>query len=287
MIYSVIVCYEPTEDIFVLISSLIKQNVYPIIIDNSENNYLDFDTINCVYKRLGENVGIAQAQNIGIDLALAQGAEAIVFFDQDSTISDDLISRLYDPIKLCKTVISVPIYRNLDGNFFYQIVKCNRLGWRKKIIPHTEMSNFHTNIAISSGSMIKSELFNIVGKMDTDLFIDHVDTEWFLRASDKGYNALVITNAVMNHTIGDNLLNLRFMKIPIHSPARRYYRVRNSFKLLTYAHVPKLLAIRESVFSIIHQILIVIYCPNKSDYMKFFFKAVKDFLKGNVGKIDS
>ena len=287
MIYSVIVCYEPTEDIFVLISSLIKQNVYPIIIDNSENNYLDFDTINCVYKRLGENVGIAQAQNIGIDLALAQGADAIVFFDQDSTISDDLICRLYEPIKLREAVISVPIYRNPSGNFFYQIVKCNRLGWRRKIIPHTEMSNFHTNIAISSGSMIKSELFNIVGKMDTDLFIDHVDTEWFLRASNKGYNALVITNAVMNHTIGDNLLNLRFMKIPIHSPARRYYRVRNSFKLLTYAHVPKLLALRESVFSIIHQILIVIYCPNKSDYMKFFFKAIKDFLKGNMGKIDS
>lgn len=287
MIYSVIVCYEPTEDIFVLISSLIKQNVYPIIIDNSENNYLDFDTINCVYKRLGENVGIAQAQNIGIDLALAQGADAIVFFDQDSTISDDLICCLYEPIKLREAVISVPIYRNPSGNFFYQIVKCNRLGWRRKIIPHTEMSNFHTNIAISSGSMIKSELFNIVGKMDTDLFIDHVDTEWFLRASDKGYNALVITNAVMNHTIGDNLLNLRFMKIPIHSPARRYYRVRNSFKLLTYAHVPKLLAIRESVFSIIHQILIVIYCPNKLDYMKFFFKAIKDFLKGNMGKIDS
>ncbi len=287
MIYSVIVCYEPTEDIFVLISSLIKQNVYPIIIDNSENNYLDFDTINCVYKRLGENVGIAQAQNIGIDLALAQGADAIVFFDQDSTISDDLICCLYEPIKLREAVISVPIYRNPSGNFFYQIVKCNRLGWRRKIIPHTEMSNFHTNIAISSGSMIKSELFNIVGKMDTDLFIDHVDTEWFLRASNKGYNALVITNAVMNHTIGDNLLNLRFMKIPIHSPARRYYRVRNSFKLLTYAHVPKLLALRESVFSIIHQILIVIYCPNKSDYMKFFFKAIKDFLKGNMGKIDS
>ena len=287
MIYSVIVCYEPTEDIFVLISSLIKQNVYPIIIDNSENNYLDFDTINCVYKRLGENVGIAQAQNIGIDLALAQGADAIVFFDQDSTISDDLICCLYEPIKLREAVISVPIYRNPSGNFFYQIVKCNRLGWRRKIIPHTEMSNFHTNIAISSGSMIKSELFNIVGKMDTDLFIDHVDTEWFLRASNKGYNALVITNAVMNHTIGDNLLNLRFMKIPIHSPARRYYRVRNSFKLLTYAHVPKLLAIRESVFSIIHQILIVIYCPNKLDYMKFFFKAIKDFLKGNMGKIDS
>ena len=229
MIYSVIVCYEPTKDIFVLISSLIKQNVYPIIIDNSENNYLDFDGINCVYKKLGDNVGIAKAQNIGIDLALAQGAEAIVFFDQDSMISDDLIYRLYEPIKLHKTVISVPIYRNSGGNFFYQIVQCNRLGWRRKIIPHTEMPNFHTNIAISSGSMVKSELFDIVGKMDTDLFIDHVDTEWFLRASDKGYNALVITNAVMNHTIGDNLLNLSFMRIFIHSPTRRYkadiYRV--------------------------------------------------------------
>ncbi|MGV3225620.1 rhamnosyltransferase [[Pasteurella] aerogenes] len=285
MIYSVIVCYEPTKSIFVLISSLIKQNIYPIIIDNSEKSFLDFTNINCIYKKLGKNVGIAEAQNIGIDLALSQGAKTIIFFDQDSVINKDLIEKLYQPILDNHTYISAPIYHNPNGNFFYQIIKCNQWGIRKKIIPYPEMPNFTTNIAISSGSMVKSEIFGIVGKMDSSLFIDHVDTEWFLRASHKGYSTLIVTNAIMEHTIGDNFIDLKWIKIPVHSPLRRYYRVRNNFLLLRYKHFPKLLAFREIFFSFIHQFAIFLFSKKKKEYFTYFIKAVYDGLRNVKGKL--
>lgn len=284
-ICSVIVCYEPTKKIFFLINSLIKQNVYPIIIDNSERIFLDFTGSGYVYKKLGKNVGIADAQNIGIDLALALNAKAIVFFDQDSIIPDNLIQFLYRPIESGYTSISVPIYKNISGNFFYQIIKCNKIGFRTRIIPHMEMGNFTTNIAISSGSMVNSKVFNIVGKMDGSLFIDHVDTEWFLRANDKGFVTLVVTQAVMEHTIGDQFINLKSIKIPVHSPLRRYYRVRNNFLLLRYKHLPKILAIREIIFSFLHQFIILLYCKNRMEYLKYFFKAIKDGIYNKKGKI--
>lgn len=285
MIYSVIVCYEPTKSIFVLISSLIKQNIYPIIIDNSEKSFLDFTNINCIYKKLGKNVGIAEAQNIGIDLALSQGAKTIIFFDQDSVINKDLIEKLYQPILDNHTYISAPIYHNPNGNFFYQIIKCNQWGIRKKIIPYPEMPNFTTNIAISSGSMVKSEIFGIVGKMDSSLFIDHVDTEWFLRASHKGYSTLIVTNAIMEHTIGDNFIDLKWIKIPVHSPLRRYYRVRNNFLLLRYKHFPKLLAFREIFFSFLHQLIILLFSKKKKEYVRYFIKAISDGIMNMKGKI--
>lgn len=284
-IFSVIVCYEPTENIFTLVETLIQQNVYPIIIDNSENKFLHFDNNGYLYRKLGKNIGIAEAQNIGIDLALAQRAEAIVFFDQDSVIDKDLIKKLYQPILDNHAYISAPIYHNKNGNFFYQIIKCNKWGIRKKIIPSSEMPNFTTNIAISSGSMIKSELFDIVGKMDASLFIDHVDTEWFLRASHKGYSTLIVTNAIMEHTIGDNFIDLKWIKIPVHSPLRRYYRVRNNFLLLRYKHFPKLLAFREIFFSFIHQFVILLFSKKKKGYFTYFIKAVCDGLRNVKGKL--
>lgn len=284
-IYAVIVCYEPSENVYHLLESLAQQDVQPIVIDNSEKIFLSFDKLNCYYKKLGKNVGIAEAQNIGIDLALSKGAEAIVFFDQDSVINNTLIQRLYQPILDNQTYISAPIYQNIAGNFFYQIVRCNRWGWRSKITPNPNMPYFNTNIAISSGSMVKSEVFKHIGKMDSSLFIDHVDTEWFLRADNNGYSTLIVTNAVMEHTIGDNFINLKWIKVPVHSPLRRYYRVRNNFLLLRYKHFPKLLAFREICFSFLHQFIIVFYMKNKKQYLKYFIKAIVDGITNKKGKI--
>lgn len=282
---AVIVCYEPQSLIFELISALKLQNVLPIVIDNSEKDFLDFSQVDCIYHKIGRNLGIAQAQNIGIDVALSYRADAIIFFDQDSSISNRLIASLYYPIRKNKTAISVPIYCNAEQGFFYQIVRANQYGFRQKIIPNAEMSNFKTNIAISSGSMIRADLFERVGRMDEKLFIDHVDTEWFLRAASKGFEALVVTNAVMKHSIGDKVIHFFGIKVPVHSPLRRYYRVRNSFKLMGYGHVPKLLALREITFSFIHHIIILFSCPNKYSYHLFFCKAIKDVLLGKNGKI--
>ncbi|AUI67107.1 MULTISPECIES: glycosyltransferase family 2 protein [Glaesserella] len=285
-IYAIIVCYHPTDNIYQLLNSLIQQDVYPIVIDNSEEKFLNFDKKGYLYRKLGKNVGIAEAQNIGIDLALEQGAKVIVFFDQDSVVSNDLISRLYKPILENKTDISAPIYKNIAGNFYYQIIKCNKWGLRTKIIPSPNMPNFTTNIAISSGSMIRCELFNIIGKMDHSLFIDHVDTEWFLRAFHKGYSTLIVTNAVMKHRIGDDVVDLKWFKVPIHSPLRRYYRIRNNFLLLRYNHFPKLLAFREIFFSFLHQFIIILFSPGKRwNYIKNLFKAVFDGIVNKKGKI--
>ena len=109
MIYAVIVCYEPSINIISLINSLIAQGVYPIVIDNSEKYYIDISVNKCIYHKIGENIGIAAAQNMGISIALSNGAKAIVFFDQDSVVSDDLINIIYSPIlegksKICSNL---------------------------------------------------------------------------------------------------------------------------------------------------------------------------------------
>lgn len=281
-IFAVIVCYEPDRNIYKLITDLNDQSVLPVIVDNSEKNRLVLSA-NCKYKyiALKQNIGIAAAQNIGIEYCIKNGANVVVFFDQDSKISSSLIEKLYIPIMERRTNISVPIYRDERKGFFYKIVNINKFGIRKVIIPNDNMPYFVINNAISSGTMMHIDTIKKVGCMDSTLFIDYVDTEWFLRASFYGETALVITDAIMEHTIGDKIIDLKLCKIPVHSPLRRYYRVRNSIKLLKYKHIPKLLALREIIFSIVHHCIILICCKHQKEYVYYFYKA---FLHGLIGR---
>ena len=60
------------------------------------NNKLNMDFINLEKnlksKFLNKNIGIAAAQNVGIELAFKSKASRIIFFDQDSNPEPNMIS---------------------------------------------------------------------------------------------------------------------------------------------------------------------------------------------------
>lgn len=167
--------------------------------------------------------------------------------------------------------------------FEYSIVDINKSGKRKKIIPSQIDGDFYTSVAISSGTLSHISVFDKVGVMDENLFIDYVDTEWCLRCFQAGLKIRIIVNAHMYHSIGDNTIEIWRFKIPIHSPQRRYYRIRNSIKLLKYHHVPKRLAYREILFSFIHQLILIIINPKRLEYSYYFIRGLIDGVKGKNG----
>jgi len=89
--------------------------------------------------------------------------------------------------------------------------------------------------------MISVQTLSDVGKMDASLFIDHVDTEWFLRARSKGYTAYGVCNAIMSHKLGEGSFRIwigRWRGLPRHTPIRYYYIVRNSILLYKRRYAP-------------------------------------------------
>jgi rhamnosyltransferase len=77
--------------------------------------------------------------------------------------------------------------------------------------------------------------------MNESLFIDDVDTEWCLRARSLGYTVIGACGALMNHTLGARTIRVRLNRqhdVPVHSPGRLYYMVRNHFLLMRMPHVP-------------------------------------------------
>ena len=79
--------------------------------------------------------------------------------------------------------------------------------------------------------------------MDEQLFIDHIDTEWFLRAHAKGYTAYGVCDAWMAHGLGERTRKVRGLfrerNVPQHKPFRYYYIFRNSVLLYRRRYVSK------------------------------------------------
>ncbi len=285
MIYAVIVTFNPNVSVLTaLLSALITNGVVPVVIDNASIEPLNLHShLNVI--RLESNFGIAKAQNVGIDFAVSKHARAIIFFDQDSSISDnEFIQRLYAPILQGKSKITAPVFSDLQRGFTYPIVEIKESGFRVKHYPQPHSSEFFVNNVISSGTMVDVAALKEIGSMAEHLFIDYVDTEWCLRANSKGFNILIVPQAVMTHSIGDKTLKIAKYYVPKHSPTRRYYRIRNSFYLYKLSYVPKIMAVREISFSVIHQLILIAFSTGERyAYLKSLLRGLSDGFKGKFG----
>lgn len=287
-IYAVIVTYEP--DVNSLINAIKKINEQCsgiIVVDNGSSN-LDLllnetklKDVSVDILSLNENLGIATAQNRGIEKAIKCGANYIIFFDQDSDTPlgfvDSLVAEYKKLLLTNNDVAAVgPIFKDSRFGFYYPLIKLNKFGVRKRIVPSEEDDNIELSFIISSGMLTSVSMIENIGMMKDEFFIDYVDTEWCLRAVAKGYKFYAIPKACMNHAIGDNNIKFLCWKLPVHSPFRRYYRMRNMFYLFKLPYVPLLLKLREFITNNIHQLIITIESNNKKAYFKSWFRALVD-----------
>ena len=61
---------------------------------------------------------------------------------------------------------------------------------------------------ISSGCLIPLSAIDTIGEMDEELFIDHVDTDWFLRAKSLAHESLALKSIQYS-----NILLIQFSAI--------------------------------------------------------------------------
>ncbi len=286
VIHAIIITYNPDRDnVISLAAALEKQVNHTWIIDNGSSIDIsqNFELIsNASFVRLNENVGIAKAQNIAIEYGEKKGAEFFVFFDQDSVIGNDFVYGLYSSyahLNQSRKIAAVgPVFEDSRFKFMYPQIKLNSIGIRKRIVPKHNTGPLALSFIISSGMLTSVAVLNDIGNMNEDLFIDYVDTEWCLRAIKCGYEIFADTGVCMQHSIGDNNIKFLVWKLPVHSPMRRYYRMRNMYYLFKMKHVPFIMKAREFITNTIHQFLITLASKQKFSYFKFWIKSQRDGL---------
>lgn len=217
----VVVWFHPGEQQAAFIREYASAVRRVYIVDNSEsdNSALAESVANTVYLPNGGNKGIATALNAGYERAIADGAEWIVSFDQDSRMSASLLTeylRVCDacPVKDVGVYAPYPDYGNdaPDPHVIYE----------------------KRNTVITSGMLMPKETFLLTGRFRDEFFIDLVDDDYCLRVKRQGKDIVLVHTIVMKHRLGNGFVTTPFLhhRFIEHNALRHYYIVRNTMALI-------------------------------------------------------
>ncbi|WP_297900657.1 glycosyltransferase family 2 protein [uncultured Parabacteroides sp.] len=298
MIYSIIVTYNPDlkllEKQFHALCLQVDALVY---IDNGSRNLSDIkrfiekvkkvqDIIIVVYNK--KNIGLGAAQNQGIDIAMANGIDHVVFFDQDSTPEQGFISKMLKvETKLLsqgKRVGVVAPTAIEEGSGKICGVTLHERWCKRQVFP--QEGEFSVLWVMASGSLFRTEVFHTIGKMNPHFFVDMIDTEWGYRAKAKGYEVFVTAGARLFHNVGDSSKNIGGRTMHIHHPYRLYYHARNNivqlynpvYKRYRFRVITKTFA-RVLVRIGLHVILV----KNGMEYLKYGIQGIVDGFMRKLG----
>ncbi|HEX3663571.1 MAG TPA: glycosyltransferase family 2 protein [Acidobacteriaceae bacterium] len=240
------------------------------------------------YIPLSYNGGIGAAQNEGIRRAMDLGCSHVLLLDQDSAPAAGMIARLLSAeselLEKGEKVAAIgPVF--IDGktnerscSIAYAPFSVRRI----PLHPHSPRPVETANL-IASGSLIRTSILQTVGTMRGDLFIDFVDTEWGLRARNRGYRCYCVPDAEMAHSTGDRAVRFFGKNLYTHSDLRNYYRIRNAIYLL---RTPSMgwgwrtyMAIRIPFYVLLFPSL----SAKKVRNIRAMFRAVLDGIRGRLG----
>jgi rhamnosyltransferase len=237
--YAVVVTYKP--DILILekcIHSLVNQLNKITIVDNTPNGnnslerFKNFPNVEIIY--LGDNYGIAYAQNVGIKKALEEKADFILLSDQDTIYPLDYVEKMLECFKEDKVAAAGPLFIDAHTGKVQFFVKKGLIGF-KKIYPKT--GKHEVLQLIASGTIINAKSIQEIELMKEELFIDWVDMEWCWRAVKKGYKIIGNADVVIKHFHGEKSKKFLTKNITLKSCIRNYYTIRNGIYLALHSNV--------------------------------------------------
>jgi rhamnosyltransferase len=297
MIAAIVVLYYPDRLTTArLLSSLEGQVDTVIAVDNtpgiSETMPLLFQEY-CgpvEYIPLGSNNGIAEAQNIGIMESIRAGFTHVLLLDQDSNPSVGMVRRLLDAERMLQSkgeMVAVVAPQIIDEKtgvrpsaVAYKWFRACEIYSKPGAVDPIRSENL-----ICSGSLIQTRVFNDIGLMRSDMFIDGVDTEWMLRSQNAGYSSYCIPDAVMIHNLGDGAILILNKKLYVYSSVRNYYRVRNEVYLAglkTMGWQWRAYALSLIPF---HVIMYAAIANNRCEAIRLIIKGIVDGVFGRLGPL--
>ncbi|MDE2421447.1 MAG: glycosyltransferase family 2 protein [Gammaproteobacteria bacterium] len=296
---AIVVLYFPNQSLLKrLLQSLVHEVDQIFVIDNTPSIAVDrlthawfaAENFNVMYQSLGNNLGIAQAQNIGIKQAISNHCDHVVFFDQDSAIPPNMIQELlrYEKLLLDQSIkvgAIGPLFLDEKTGEYSKAIRHGRLLVNKINVDPNDNEPVLADYLISSGSLIRVETLKATGFMREELFIDWVDIEWGLRANKLGYSHFIIPRAIMRHSIGDDFVTLGHKKINLHNDIRNYYIVRNACYLLLDPHVDKRWRVNIAFKIPLYIIFYSLTSKSKVNSFIQLLRACSDAMKGNLGKV--
>jgi rhamnosyltransferase len=242
---------------------------------------------------LGRNAGVAAGQNMGIRLALERGFGFILLFDHDSLPAPDMALRLLAAFgelssQGARVAAVGPRYLHRDDGAESYFVQLGLLRFRRVHCAGASR-RIRATFLISSGCLFHSQALREVGLMREELFIDHVDTEWCLRAAEAGWEFYGICDAVMEHALGEGAMRVwlgRRRRIARYAPIRHYYLFRNAIYLYTRTNFPLRWKFIDAYRLLGALFVFGLLSDNRRSRIRMMAAGIWDGLRGRLGPFE-
>lgn len=232
---AVVATYNPGPSVLANCESAHAQGLDVVVVDDGSTSdcsvtFANLRKLGFTVIELPKNAGIAYALNRGIEHALRANADYVITLDQDTALPEGYLRHM-----LCA------------------LSEANTRGYSEVIVAPQKMGYFRTprfatkngvQIAgepIQSGLLITESVLATTGLFDEGLFIDCVDTEFYLRARAHGIHTIIAPGAETSHAIGELVTRTiprifspfrrRTIDVYEHSTFRLYYIARNRTRL--------------------------------------------------------
>ncbi len=240
---AIVVVYRPEADPTALVRQLQASVAHVVVVDNAPQGHpaigrLVRDSRLSVLVNRNQG-GLAGAYNRACAHLLLTHADLhqIVLLDEDSDAAV-LSALLADPavgalLQDPRTAAVAPAYRDRATGLRGKHIRLQR--WRLAYLPRQFDAIETVSFVINSMSVWRVAALRTIGPFNEGLRIDHVDTEYCLRARAAGLALHVAGRHEFAHSIGERrrfTLFGREMQAGGHPPARRYLIGRNTAWLM-------------------------------------------------------
>jgi rhamnosyltransferase len=267
---AILVAYQPSPDFVTHVLALASQFDRVWVLDNDDlSTYEGYERLGCsnvTHVRNGENIGLAAAQNAGVELAHGAGFNWVVLLDQDSELPAAFSATANEAINKFDADQQVAMFapQYVDHGVRYKRSRCDYRA---------------IQFAIASGSLVRTSSYRLVGGMDSQLFIDYVDYDFCFKLTLRHFRLLGLP-ATIYHSVG-NLTKHRLIFWPIvtsnHPPRRLFSAARNLVVLSKryWRHRPVLLALFWCL-EFRRQLFIGLFESDAGDKVLAFLRGVKE-----------
>ncbi|NMM06711.1 glycosyltransferase family 2 protein [Polaromonas sp.] len=291
-IFAVVVTYYPDlSHLAVFIRELCAQFERVVIVDNGspDTSLLCEVTVNSqvdlVLNKV--NLGIGAAQNIGIENSLVKGVTHVIVFDQDSMVTPGFRKHLIEAEEALKqkgvgvAAVGPKLIDQATGNIIPFVTFVH--GFKRRLSVTTPEQVVECFSLLSSGTLMSRESLETVGLMREDLFLEYVDVEWGARARLRGLKSYGVAAATLFHNLGDQRLKIGPIIVPLHSPLRHYYTMRNAVAMQKHPAFPLYWKFYDIVRTVRGFLLFACVNPPRLKQVKFMLLGLYHGVIGKSG----
>jgi rhamnosyltransferase len=232
------------------------------------------------------NIGLAAAQNAGIDWARRHGHTHVLLLDQDSIPAPGMVAALLDALETIPDRIAAVGPRLRDprqgrDSPFFQIA----FPRRRACACRSGVDHIRADFIISSGALVPLAVIDDVGAMDEGLFIDNIDVEWCLRAQSRGYRVYGVCAASMTHHLGDAWVPVLGGRAHVtrRRPVRLYFMMRNHVAMYRRRYAPRTWLFDELLRAVVKFFVFAALVPPRRQHLRFMARGVRDGVRGRTG----